>query len=360
LRDALSATDEFPGNRVMKAGAHKLVWKASREWPGYTFANALSVDVRAHRLANPPDYMTVDMKTDATAGLCKGRRLFYASAADLPGGLVRPADPTDVTGLDADPYRTTKMVFRRIPAAGVKWRMGAAPGDTSAARIAHYVTLTNDYYMAIYMLTRAQARLIYSDVCTSSDARPLVNLAYSFVRGDPSTAAYCWPEKGHAGVDANSLAGLFRAFSNLEMDLATEAEWEFACRAGCGEQYYWGSDGNLVSQYEWTSETAAGDYRRVGLLKPNGFGLYDMTGNVSEWVLDQYAAFTADPVVSPVGPTGTPTARVFRPGSIWLTAGYSGAAYRNSATATCGYGYTASAQTYISCRFCCPAVIPVE
>ena len=353
--DALTDSLVFPGNKVVKAGSHKFVWKPTKEWPGYQFANELTVNVRAHRLANPPDYMVIAMKNIPEEGLSKGDRRFYATAEDLPGGLYHPVDlDADTAKLDADPYRTTKMVFRRIPAAGVQWRMGAAPGDTSTARIPHYVTLQNDYYMAIYLTTRLQKYYIYGENDFSNGSNPRVNVPYSTVRGDPTNPDYCWPDK--TDVDPNSWAGLFTAFCGLKMDLATEAEWEFACRAGCGDQYYWGSDIDKVAEYEWTSEAGSGNYRRVGLLKPNGFGLYDMTGNLREWVRDQYGTFTTTPVVDPKGPTDNPGYRVVRCGSVWLSAGYAGVAYRASSPAANG----SFDGNYYGFRFSCPAVIPAE
>lgn len=71
--------------------------------------------------------------------------------------------------------------------------------------------------------------------------------------------------------------------------LPTEAEWEFACRGGTMTPYYFGNDAKLIDDYAWYSGNSDGRYHKVGLKKPNQFGLHDMHGNVSEWVLDQYA-----------------------------------------------------------------------
>jgi formylglycine-generating enzyme required for sulfatase activity len=100
--------------------------------------------------------------------------------------------------------------------------------------------------------------------------------------------------------------------------LPTEAEWEYACRAGSTTMYSFGDDESKLSEYAWWFESVSADgtgdgYQKVKMKKPNAWGLYDMHGNVSEWVLEQYAKDTyaqrkhgtgAAPVKPPVSPVG--------------------------------------------------------
>jgi len=70
--------------------------------------------------------------------------------------------------------------------------------------------------------------------------------------------------------------------------LPTEAEWEYACRAGTETAYHFGDSEDDIDRYVWHRENSDRSYNRVGTKEPNGFGLYDMSGNLSEWTMDQY------------------------------------------------------------------------
>ncbi len=87
--------------------------------------------------------------------------------------------------------------------------------------------------------------------------------------------------------------------------LPTEAEWEYACRAGTDTKYSFGNDASKLRQYAWFAQNAAKKTHPVGQKKPNPWGLYDIHGNVAEWCNDFYSPdyYKRSPERNPKGPT---------------------------------------------------------
>jgi acetoin utilization deacetylase AcuC-like enzyme/formylglycine-generating enzyme required for sulfatase activity len=113
--------------------------------------------------------------------------------------------------------------------------------------------------------------------------------------------------------------------------LPTEAEWEYACRAGTTTKYSFGNNARRLKEHAWFAENSSGKTHRVGLKKPNPWGLYDMNGNVAEWCNDFYSGsyYGRAPEKNPRGPTKGKE-RVLRGGAWNSTADSCRSSYRSS------------------------------
>ena len=129
--------------------------------------------------------------------------------------------------------------------------------------------------------------------------------------------------------------------TELRYDLPTEAQWEYACRAGTTTPWSWGTEAEF-QKHAWYAENAEGRTHPVatspsGLkAEPNKFGLYDMHGNVWEWCRDGKREYSLEPQRNPVGPEDQDS-RVLRGGSVWYYTRYYRSAYRYGNPPTVSY-----------------------
>ena len=220
---------------------------------------------------------------------------------DLSGGTNAVSYP--VTYLAAEPdggftndlYRTTNLVMRLIGPG--TFEMGES-GSTETTEI------TNAFYCAVFETTQRQWELVAGNrpsFFTNEPyyaTRPVEKVSWNMIRGDANT--YDWPNV--QGVASDSFLGVLRQKTDLDaLDLPTEAQWEYACRAGTTSTYnnggdteddlrvlgrYWGNGGQGSNGDSSTDNGTAA----VGSYDPNKWGLYDMHGNVWEWCLERYSS----------------------------------------------------------------------
>jgi formylglycine-generating enzyme required for sulfatase activity len=116
---------------------------------------------------------------------------------------------------------------------------------------------------------------------------------------------------------ANKYAEWLSAKTGRFYRLPTEAEWEYACRAGTTTAYSFGDDPSALKEYAWDRANSDGKYQLIGKKKPNPWGLYDMHGNVAEWTLDQYLpdAYAKSPAANPWERPTKPYPQTVRGGS---------------------------------------------
>lgn len=288
---------------------------------------------------------------------------------DLATGASHYADQGP--DLADDACRTTQLWLRRIPAGA--FVMGSPEGEPGkcANEPEHEVTISRDFYLGVFEVTQAQFELIAAQNPAKypGPANPVEWVSYEEIRGTSPEAGAGWPARGHAVDDGSFLAKL-RAKTKLEFDLPTEAQWEYACRAGTTAPFNNGKalantaqDPALddLGRYAFNTSDGRGGHARhtrVGSYQPNAWGLYDMHGNVDEMCLDWFAGgiYYTDgrEAVEPPGPDQSRESVPYRAvrGGNWNAAASSArSAKRNFQTKWEGAGT-------LGLRFCCPVQFP--
>ncbi len=227
---------------------------------------------------------------------------------DLERGTVEQADAiADLPGTDA--WRTTRLVLRRIDAG--TFLMGDASGSPTDSPV-HRVTLTRSFHLGIYPVTQRQWLEIMGyrlgEVHADDDLRPIVDVSW---------------------FDVQAFVTRLQEETGLPCGLPSEAQWEYACRAGTSSAYSYGEEADGAQM--WYVDNAGRMTHPVGQLPPNPWGLYDMHGQVLEWCADWWGSYSPDEQYDPTGPASG-TSRIVRGGSWVGFAGFarSGRRYSNS------------------------------
>lgn len=219
------------------------------------------------------------------------RRTESPIASDLtPGETAGDRLTITVEGVD--------FPFRWAPPG--EFMMGSPTEEEGrdAAEVRHPVELTRGFWI---LETEVTQRMFESVTGTNPSEFQGDNLPVETVSWDDA-AAFC-----------DKWASFVRPPNGRIVALPTEAEWEYACRAGSTGAYP-----GPLSEIAWSGEpTESGSTHPVGTKKPNGWGLFDMTGNLWEWTADRWSDFTAEKRIDPVGPSDAPgTVRIDR-GGCW-------------------------------------------
>jgi formylglycine-generating enzyme required for sulfatase activity len=208
-----------------------------------------------------------------------------------PQGVLSPG------ALPQEIRNSIGMELVLIPAG--EFLMGAADGEDNECPV-HRVQISQPFSLGKYPVTQAQWEAVM-------DTNP------SYFRGNPNR-----PVEQVSWDDAQEfLHKLSAREGGMPYRLPTEAEWEYAARAGATTAYSFGDDPALLGEYAWYIDNSEGSTHPVGQRKPNAWGLYDMHGNVWEWVQDWYAKsyYQHSPARDPLGSDEEKAAKVVRGGA---------------------------------------------
>ncbi len=242
---------------------------------------------------------------------------------------------------------------------GGTFSMGSATGNTDE-RPVHDVTV-NSFYLGKYEVTVDEFRRFVEANNYRTDAEKPGGSSYALFNG---TWGY-WPEvnwrcnvvgtlriitEGKHPVihvswnDANKYCEWLTKKTGRTCRLPTEAEWEYAARGGLINENYTYAGSNKIDEAAWYFSNASLATHEVGLKKANALGLYDMTGNVSEFCNDWYDEnyYSSSPLNNPTGPSSSRSYRAVRSGSWYDLAKDSRVTYRGRGTldrSSCWIGF---------------------
>ena len=207
-------------------------------------------------------------------------------------GCSETKEPPTTLAVDLDGGVKLDLVL--IPAGS--FTMGDAPAHKHIP--AHKVTITKPFYLGKYEVTQEQWEAVMGSNPShfKSPKNPVEQVS--------------WDDCQQFLVKLNAKSG----GQGSKFVLPTEAQWEYACRAGSTGKFCFGGDETQLSEYAWYYENSGNRTHPVGEKQPNAWGLYDMHGTIWEWCQDWYGDYGAEAVDDPNGPTKG-SIRVYRGGS---------------------------------------------
>ncbi len=215
-------------------------------------------------------------------------------------------NPSQPANGDVFTYYVNSVPFNMVYVEGGTFWMGAT--DEQAGDYDDYETPVNRVHLSSYYIGQTEVtQELWREVMGTNPSKFLGNIKR--------------PVEQVSWSECKTFISRLNELTGLNFRLLTEAEWEFAARGGNKSQGYKYAGSNTVGTVAWYSSNAGSTTHPVGTKAPNELGLYDMSGNVWEWVNDWYGNYTSGEKTNPTGPTSG-SYRVFRGGSWWWSDSY--------------------------------------
>ena len=258
------------------------------------------------------DPLFADDEEDPIATAARETNTIFRSSLTFLKDPAPLADSEAKTEAEMKPYSEkipgSTQTFKMIPIKGGKFKMGSPANEEGRNKDEgpqievevqpfwmeeHETTWQEFKQFALYevRLNRKESdTLTDRDRTADAHAAPTNIWAATPIHNNKNKPEF--PANGMTMFAAQAYCKWLTAITGRYYRLPTEAEWEYACRAGAETAYFFGDDDGDLDDYAWWFPNSNGDLQKIKTKKPNPWGIYDMYGNVAEWVLEKYAEDT--------------------------------------------------------------------
>ena len=219
--------------------------------------------------------------------------------------LIAPmarAQETNFTSYE-QPMPGASIRFKMVPIQGGEFLIGSAANEKgrNTDEGPQKKLIIAPFWMSAYEVTRDELDIFLKDETISQNVS-----VDAITRPSPQYVDLSWGMGKEGGYPANSMSQYAAIMyckwlyqkTKIFYRLPTEAEWEYACKAGTQSAYFFGNNAADLDKYAWYEKNSNNTFHKVGEKLPNPWGLYDMLGNMTEWTLDHYDSNAYEKIIN--------------------------------------------------------------